>query len=196
VRGYELPFHRYRIAFSLEDPRAIAQTLIWGEANTLKYLGSNLSTSDVLLFQTPPDPERWPFISRSGNRYIPNPHRQYKTNEKLRLYLEIYNLRLTASRSNYEVTYSIHAAAKTSTRWEKIGRGVKRLLQIDTSPDPVISQTLQRAGANHDDFEELAIDIDALRPGDYVLNVTVTDQTSGHIARSSAVFTKLSARPE
>ncbi len=196
VRDYELPFHRYTVAFCVEDDRPLAQTLLWAEANTVKFLSSKLTLSDVLLWRAPRDAQEWPTIVRSGTSYVPNPRREYRTAEKLGLYMEIYNLSVSRLRSEFEITYSIYAAEHPSSPWVRIGRGIKRLLQMDTSSNPVISQTFQRTGTQHQVAEDLAIDIDSLAPGEYVLTVRVKDRESGDVAVESKPFTKLSERSD
>jgi GWxTD domain-containing protein len=193
---FELPFHIYTVAFSLEDDKALAQALLWAETNTVRFLSDDLTLSDVLLWHKPSDPELWPLIVRPGGSYIPNPRREYAHDQKLRLFFEIYNLSLPGQRSDYEIAYSIFAAERPASPWIKIGRGIKWLLQMDTAPSPVISQTFQRTGSQHQAAEELAIDIELLEPGDYVLTVEVNDKTSGDGAASSKPFTKLSAPSE
>ncbi|MEJ2721956.1 MAG: GWxTD domain-containing protein, partial [bacterium] len=112
VRRFELPFHRYTVAFCFEDDRPTAQTLLWAEANTLRFLSSKLTLSDVMFWRIPRDGGVWPVIVRSGTPYVPNPRREYRSGEKLRLYLEVYNLNLSGLRSEYDITYSIYAAER------------------------------------------------------------------------------------
>ena len=107
-------------------------------------------------------------------------------------YVEIYNMGLL----EYDVTYSIYTVSDASRRWEKIGRGIKWLLRLNTDPDPALSQTLTRTGTSHTAQQRLAIDIGDLDPGNYMLSITVFDKTTGDRAMSSKAFTKLSFKSE
>ncbi|UCH85501.1 MAG: GWxTD domain-containing protein [Candidatus Latescibacterota bacterium] len=196
VRSFDLPFHSYTVAFCLEDNEANTQALFWSETNTVKYLSSDLTLSDILLWHTPPDTDTWPIIARPDGYFVPNPSRKYRHGEDLRLYLEVYNLGLSARRSSYEITYSVFEARRPANPWVRIGRGIKWLLQMDTSPNPVMSQTFARTSDGYEASEQLAIDIESLKPGEYVLSVEVNDQTSGDVASVSKSFTKISDRQD
>jgi hypothetical protein len=190
VQRFDLPFARQRLAFCVEDELALTQSVVQGEASTVRFLGDSLITSDLLLHRGQGDGISSAVIARSGRRFLPNPGGTYLSGEKLRVYFEIYNLGVKNARSDYEVTYSIYEVADAAGRWTRIKRGLKQMMGFRKPPDPIISQTLRGSSTRHSADEDIAIDIAALRDGPYVLEVTVTDTTSGESIADTRKFTK------
>jgi GWxTD domain-containing protein len=192
VKDYDLPFDYHRVAFSLVDDTERGQALVQAETNTLSYLSDSLALSDILLYRGAQDTGDFPALVRRGDKqFLANPGGAYAQAEKLRLYVEIYNLRVPGPGAEYEVTYSIYdPAADSPTGWARLKKGVKSMMGFRSESEPVISQTLERKSFQHRSSEDLAIDIGTLRAGDYVLNVAVRDRISGEIAQRSTAFTK------
>ncbi|MFQ5511695.1 MAG: tetratricopeptide repeat protein [Candidatus Krumholzibacteriia bacterium] len=193
VKNYDVPFDRHRVAFSVTDDTRRGQFLAQSETNTLTYLSDSLALSDILLYRNPAreDSGGYPAtILRGEQRFHPNPGGAYTRPENLRLYVEIYNLLLPPGGAQYEVSYSIFdAAAHSPQGWSRIKRGLKSMMGFRPESDPVISQTLERRSFRHEASENLAIDIDALRAGEYVLTITVRDRHSGEAVERSTSFT-------
>lgn len=195
VNYYDMPFDYHRVAFCLEDQLASIQTRLRNETSTVEYLSDSLMLSDVLLCEAPPE-YRWQqgIIRRAGREYYPNVSREYAAGDKLQMYFEVYNLAARDRRSRYQITYSIHRAPDPpGGTLTKIGRGLKRVAGILTTPEPVISQTIDRSAAGHEAWESLAIDIEALGPDNYVLTVAVRDMLTDEETVRSARFTCVEA---
>jgi GWxTD domain-containing protein len=194
IRSFELPFDDYLVAFCFEDELGLTQSIHWSETNTVKYLPDELTVSDIL-FELPHSLRQdAATFSRSGLALTPNPSRAYPPGRTVDTYVEIYNLGLSGLVSDYEVTYSIHPVKDAASRWEAIGRGLKWLVRMSSDPDPALSQTLSRTGTTYTARERLAINIDELAPGNYMLSIAVHDKTTGERAVASKVFTKLDWR--
>lgn len=189
-KRYTLPFDSYCVSFCFEDERALTQSLVSAQTSTLRYLGGSLALSDILLHTTF-TPATNPVIHRRHKSFSVNRRRAYTPSEKLHLYIELYNLSLSDGRCDYEVTYSIYEADTTSSRRQRIGRAINRLFPIGTPSHAIISQSFQRTGTSDVASEELAIDIHALEPGDYVLAVSAMDRIFGEWVRVSRSFVKL-----
>lgn len=196
VRVFDLPFALHHVAFCLEDGRARTQTILTGEKDTAPYLSDSLTLSDVLLYQSPSrDLDDTALIHRGGKSFQPNPGGDYAPPQKLRVYVEIYNLEVTGSESRYEITYSIFDAEEQLEGWSRIRRGLKNMMGFRSPPDPVISHVLSRSGTRHEAAEDLAIDIGALLPGDYLLQISVHDRSSEQFTERTKRFTKENVRP-
>lgn len=189
VRRFEAPFDSFHVAFSMQDDLSSTRALLMGSGNTTRFLGENVVLSDILFHRPPPNPNA-ELIVRGGESLFPNPGAVYYENEKLRLYVEVYNLGLAQSRTDYEITYSIFDASASPGTLAKIARGLKTMAGFGTTPDPVISQTMQRRSARHEAYENLAVDISALRSGDYVLQIIVRDRVSGEASEQKRIFSK------
>jgi GWxTD domain-containing protein len=187
VRRFNLGFDSLRVASCLEDDRSRTQALMNGRTNTLKYLTDAVVMSDILLYRPASPGATTHGIERPGGWFVPNPGGAYGDVEKLRLYVEIYNLGMVESRSDYEIRYSIFAADDRAKGWAGT---LKRLMGFAVEADPVITQTFQRRGDDDVGEENLVIDIEALSPGDYMLQVSVTDRASGGSATQSRPFSK------
>ena len=189
VRGVSLPFDSYRVVFCLEDERRLTRSIGWADANTLRFFDSSLALSDVLLCSTPR--VGGAATRREDKTLYVNPTGRYSPSEKLRVYVEVYNLGLRDARSNYEIAYTIRPADSTAGLWTSIQRGVEKALFMDRAPAPVISQTFQRTGTTDVAREEIAVGIDSLGPGGYVVTISVVDGVSGETAGVSKRFVKL-----
>ena len=189
VEGLSLPFDSYRVAFCLEDQRRLARSIGWADANTSRFLDDSLVLSDVLLCSTPR--ARGAATRRLDKTLYVNPTGRYSPSEKLRVYVEVYNLGLRDARSAYEVAYSIRPADSTTSLWTSIQRAVGKALFMDRSPAPVISQSFQRTGEADTAREEIAVGIDSLAPGSYAVTISVVDAVSGETASISKRFFKL-----
>jgi hypothetical protein len=57
--------------------------------------------------------------------------------------------------------------------------------------DPEVTQTFERAGPSHDEWERIAIDVGSLKEGSYRLVVTVTDLHTGKRTETGKNFVKV-----
>ncbi len=195
IRRYELPPAAYRVAFSVQDGRSLNRSLGWSRVDATRFLGRGLILSDVLLCRRR-DSASVPAIHRFASDLLPNPGHGYGESEDLRIYVEAYNLALSDGRCDYELTYSVFPERQAPGRGAQMVRGLRNLLHVSAPPDAVISQSFQRVGERDSVGEEVAIDINALSPGAYVVSVSVTDKISGAKTEATAHFFKLETRPD
>jgi hypothetical protein len=205
VHRLTVPCDRYHLAMTIEEPGARARGVYRRDADATRFVADNLAMSDVLLFRddgalsspagvSPSDA----VISRGGATMRPNVARRYAGGERVRAYVEIYNLAL-ATRANiresaYDLRFAIFPADDDDeTAWVDWGRRAAEWAGFGDD-DAAISQTFRRAGRAHDDHESMAIDIDVLDPGCYELVIEVADRLSGARAIVHARFWKESSR--
>jgi hypothetical protein len=189
VGGLSLPFDSYRVAFCLEDERGVTRSTMWAEVVTSRFLEDSLAVSDILLCSAPRAGAA--VLRRLDRNLYVNPTGRYSPAEKLELYLEVYNLGLRGSRSEYEIAYTIRPAARQNALWTLVLRALGKALFLDRAPTPVISQSFRRTGQGENAPEEIAVGIESLDPGEYELSVSVTDGVSGRTAGASKRFVKL-----
>jgi GWxTD domain-containing protein len=189
VRRYTLGYDSLLVASCLEDDLSRTQTLLDGQTNTRRYLNTSLVTSDILLYR-PSSNASANAIVRGNRAFLPHPSGKYGKGEKLGVYLEVYNLARFDSRTDYEIRYSIFAARAERPGWHRVARTLRGLMGFDEREEPVIAHTLHRQGTEHVAEENLTIAIDELEPGDYILQISVTDRASGDVATQYGKFSK------
>jgi len=192
VTRYELPFADLHFAVCLEDNLGLTRTQLSAASSTLRFLGSKLGLSDILLYDRTVDTSQ-DIVHRGQRDFAPRLGARYEPGEKLSLYIEIYNLGVKGDRCEYDVTYSIYPTRDDSGVLARLAGALKRVAGFVTSPEPVISQTLMRTGVHHDEYEDLSIDIDSLEPGRYALEVNVRDKIQKEESQIVRIFTKLAA---
>ncbi len=195
VRRVQVPCDRYHFAVAFEDPYRLARAVGRRDADARRFVGDELALSDVLLYRAEAPRAGEPAIERGGGRMRPNVERACVQGERLRAYVEIYNLRLTtqggARASSYDLRYAIfRAPAVDDPAWVDWGRRAIEWAGFGDDEDAAISQTFRREGRSHDDRESIAIDVDALDEGRYELVVEVSDRRSGQHALVHAPFWK------
>ena len=196
IRRFELPFNEHHFAVCVEDDLELTRTHMTAFSSTLRFLGSGLSMSDVMFYYEPDDVSAGNLVTRNGRDFAPKLNGRYYKDEKLRLYVELYNLGVAAGQSRYDITYSIFPDKRNQGTVAKLAGALRRMAGFINTPEPVVSQTLVRTGAAHDGYEDLAIDITSLSPGRYLLEITVKDNVEDDEATITRPFRKLSsARP-
>lgn len=199
VRQLYVPSDRYHLALAFEDAAAVTRAVGRRDADAARFAGDRLGLSDVLLFCGERSQEGDIAIERNGVRMRPNVERLVAHGERLRAYVEVYNLALAsrdgARASSYDLRYAIFPArTEADPAWVDWGRRAAEWAGFRDDEDAVISQTFQREGRAHDDRESIAIDVDVLDDGRYELLIEVTDRESGQRAAVHAPFWKESGR--
>lgn len=201
VRRLSVACDRYHVAITVEDPDARMHSVCRRDADATRFVGDDLVMSDVLLFHDNDLPASTradsghAAIRRGGTSMRPNVARRYANGERLRAYVEIYNLSLVTRTGVRESTYDLRFALfpaddDLGPAWVDWGRRAVEWTGFGNDDDAVISQTFRRTGRTHDDRESMAIDVDALDAGRYELVVEVTDRVSGDRAVVHAPFWK------
>jgi GWxTD domain-containing protein len=198
VHRLRVPSDRYHLAMAFEDEMGRVRAVGRRDTDALRFAGDRLGLSDVLLFRDPSTRDEEAAIERGGTRMHPNVEREYAQGERLRAYVEIYNLALathgTERLSSYDLRFAIFPArAEIDPAWVDWGRRAIEWTGFGEDEDAVISQTFQREGRAHDDRESIAIDVDVLDDGRYELLVEVRDRRSGQRAVVHAPFWKEAA---
>jgi GWxTD domain-containing protein len=198
VRRLRVPCDRYHVAVALEDEHTRARALGRKDADALRLLGDGLALSDVVLYRdVGASADRLAVIERGGARMRPRVGRRYAEGERVRAYVEVYNLALTTRAgvraSSYDLRYSIYPArGESDDSWVDWARRAVEWAGF-REDEAVISQTFRREGRSHDDRESIAIDVDRLADGRYELVVEVEDRVLGRRAAAHAPFWKESA---
>jgi GWxTD domain-containing protein len=196
VRRLRLPCDRYHLAIALETPDALARSVCRRDADASRFVGDGLVMSDVLLFRDDAGAaETAGTIERGGATMHPHVARRYANGERLRAYVEIYNLSLaTRARtreSSYDLRFAIFPAdQEDGLGWVDWGRRAAEWAGFGDDDDAVISQTFRRTGRAHHDSESMAINVDVLDPGCYELLVEAKDRRSGERAVVRTPFWK------
>jgi GWxTD domain-containing protein len=190
VKEIQLPFDVYQISCALFDPDVSVRGIFTSTVSTIRYLSDTLTASDILLFCSSPSPARQLSLERGGLKFVPLVEQVIGPGEKLNIYLELYNLIQHRSFSEYEVSYFIFDYPEESqpSLWTWFTRGVTWLLGVETNQDPYVVQTATRKSPERPAQEVMTINIDALRPGRYLLRVSVLDNYSGARTEAATVF--------
>lgn len=199
VRQLRVPSDRYHLAVAFEDATAVTRATGRRDADAARFASDRLGLSDVLLFRGEHSQADDIAIERNGARMRPNIERLVAHGERLRAYVEVYNLALAsregARASSYDLRYAIFPArTETDPAWVDWGRRAAEWAGFGDDEDAMISQTFRREGRAHDDRESIAIDVDVLDDGRYQLLIEVTDRESGQRAAVHAPFWKESGR--
>jgi GWxTD domain-containing protein len=191
ARDVSLPFDSYHVACAFEDEYGTARSLFKGNGDSYRFTEGGLSVSDILLQH---DPLRGAgSFTRGERRFSPNPGHVYSDGQRLVIYFEIYDLRMVARRTEYEVTFHIYESPDPEgkpSRWRELGRRITGIVGIGRDRNPAISQTIRRQGYGFSSAEDMIINIDALDDGRYELVVSVSDRISGERTHSASVFFK------
>jgi GWxTD domain-containing protein len=189
-RSVSLPFDSYHVACAFEDQFGTARALFKDTGDSFRFVKAELAVSDIL-FLSPPE-NRVLSFSRNGKALYPNPGRDYKNEQRLAVYFEVYGLGLTQRRTDYDVTFHIYEAReKLPSPWARFGRRLVDLAGFGDDRDPAVSQTIRRRGISHTAAEEMLINVDALDPGRYELAISIVDRISDETTHISAEFSKI-----
>jgi hypothetical protein len=105
-----------------------------------------------------------------GIRVIPYPFEYIKKSEQLFCYFEIYNIKTSGIRSQYEV------ALEVTKRGKKEGILRKKSRNISSSSPHSITLHHTRTVEQNDSEELIGLDFSNLKKGYYTLTIRVTDQ--------------------
>lgn len=192
VREVQLPFDVYQVSCALFDPEAAVRGIYTSSISTIRYLSDSLTASDILLFCSSPASAGRPALERGGRRLVPLVDRVIDRGERLNIYLELYNLIQHQSFSEYQVSYFIFDYPEESRPglWTWFTKGITWLLGVETAQDPYVVQTATRKISGRPAQEVMSINIDALEPGRYLLQVSVLDSYSGAGTETATVFVR------
>lgn len=191
-RECRLPFDRFRISLAFSDSKDKTRSIFRDVVVASRFLGDSLCVSDLLLCREDSLYPSVPKLERDGTEFIPNPGHMYTEGEKLNIYLEVYNLIPFQSKYEYEVSYMIYQRPDTTEAdgWVFLSKSLKWFAGIEEKQPPFIIQTATRQSFALPAKEIMAVNIDSLREGDYLLRVSVFDKYSGEIAEISTTFAK------
>jgi hypothetical protein len=203
VRRLEIPFERFYVACALEDGEALARASARSDADAARFAGDRLVMSDVLLFDEA-DGGNAPAgggtaggvadaVERGGLRMRPRVGHRYGPGDRVHAYTEVYNLSTTGGECAYAIRFAIYPSSTGETSTWDVWRGWLSDL-FGEDGEPAVSQRFERSGNAHRVAEHIAIDIDALEPGEYELVVEVTDRATGAQAVSHTPLRKWAPR--
>ncbi len=139
-----------------------------------KFSQSKLEMSDIQFYLMPEkEVERrlFPTVSINGLDLIPYPSIAIDRSRPLYCYFEIYNLQSSGIEHSYEITYKVASDKASRTIFQKISRMFK-------SPKDVSISLKHAQPVDEDTARELiALDLGQLSPGNYTLEITVSDAT-------------------
>jgi hypothetical protein len=195
VRRVRVPCDRYHVALAFEDSLVRVRAVGRRDADARRFADDALTLSDVLLFRDETPAGDDVVVERAGLRMRPNVERSYGRGDRVRAYVEVYNLPLAAAErgraSSYELRFAIFPARKDEPDgWMDWGRRAADWVGGSDESEAIISQTFQREGRSHEEHESIVIDIDVLDNGRYDLVIDVLDKRSGQRATARAPFWK------
>jgi len=183
----------YRYALRVDDLQGEGVGVRKGTLRVPRYSATGLALSDLVLSAGIIESGRVNRFQRYGRTILPLPPRRFRHDQPLYMYFETYNLqRDDADQLAFRVDYTVRADRLDRSAVERFFGGLKGLVGIREEPTAVtlsFERTIPHPGRGVWP-EHLSFDTSALPPGDYTLEVEVTDHAFyDRKVRGSARFT-------
>ncbi|MCI0495773.1 GWxTD domain-containing protein, partial [candidate division KSB1 bacterium] len=147
------------------------------EKRVADYSSSRLGLSDIELATKIEPTTKDTKFKKNGLLVIPNPTRLFSTKTPINVYFEIYQLSQDATgKTSFAIDYTL-------TLLESGKKGILGLFRSGGKSS--ISTQIDREGDNEFSVEYLAIDASQVRPGEYNLEIIVTDRLTGTFAKKA-----------
>jgi hypothetical protein len=168
----------YHYALQIDDLQGNGIGVERGELRVRRFSSTGLELSDPVLSAGILESDNVPRFQRYGRTIVPLPTRRFLRNQPLVLYYEVYNLHLDARRiASFRVDYTIRAERLDRNAVERFFGALRGLVGVRAVPGAV-TMSFEREAAHPSRRvwpEHLSFDTAALPPGDYSLDVVVTD---------------------
>ena len=119
------------------------------------------------------------------NGILPRPNLEF-TENKIRVFLEVYNLTLAGGSSNFKVITSISTQKKKKKGFAKLAESFINIFRGKIESE--ISNSYTYHGDSINDIIVLNVDIASLKPGKYDLNIELTDLTGKTNTKTNRSF--------
>ncbi|MFC1553088.1 tetratricopeptide repeat protein [candidate division KSB1 bacterium] len=167
---------KYNFAFEIQDQLSENEGTFRDELTVPEYSSENLEISDFVLAL---DIERLNFDVNSAKENLgvtPNPTRTFRLDQPLFIYYEIYNLFLNAEpgNSDFSIEYNIRYMQEDRPWLVDFVRN----LVLNSEQDFGVTTSVSNRGRNKDEFQFIRIDHNIEKPGQYLLQIKVTDNIS------------------
>jgi tetratricopeptide (TPR) repeat protein len=183
----------YHFALQVDDLQGDGVGVMKGRLRVRRFPPTGFSLSDLVLSAEVIEGGRAPRFERYGRTIVPLPSKRFLHDQPLVLYYEVYNLQADKRRfASFRIDYTIRAQRLDRNAVRRFFGALTGLVGSREGPDAV-TLSYEREGpfpARGVWPEYLSFDATALPPGEYTLEVMVTDHAfHDRQARQTATFT-------
>ena len=176
-----LPPATYRIAVTVEEKGSGRFAAARREVEC-DDLDGGIAMSDLELARTIGAAREESSFNRGPLEVVPRPSGRYRAGQPVPVYFEVYHIGSDNRGARaYTVEYSVRAKPGPRSTWSKLlFRGNDERVQVRSS--------FETAATGPDDVVHMSAITKNLDPGDYVLEVAVTDHASSHRVTRTTTF--------
>ncbi|HKW14200.1 MAG TPA: GWxTD domain-containing protein [Candidatus Krumholzibacteria bacterium] len=176
-----LPPATYRVAVTVEEKGSGRFAAVRREVEC-DDLDGGIAMSDLELARTIGSAREESAFNRGPLEVVPRPSCRYRAGQPVPLYFEVYHIGVDdRGARGYTVEYSVRSKPGPQSMWSKLTfRGNESRVQVRSSFESVAS--------GPEDAVHMSAITKNLDPGDYVLEVAVTDHASSRRATRSTTF--------
>ena len=180
-----LPPGDYFLAVKITEGDTGRTSLYQENLRVADYEGDDLQVSDIeLARQIAPATQLDRFV-KGKLRALPAPSRAFGSDQSVFVYFEVYNLKLDAQgKTRYRVDYTVRGQKGVG---DLVLSGLGRLIGRSQKENE-ITVSYESAGEATQEVVHTALDLKTEKKGDYTLQVTITDLTSGAKAARETTF--------
>jgi hypothetical protein len=182
----------YHFALQIEDLEGDGVGIVRGDLQVRRFPPGTLELSDLVLSSAVVEDRSYPRFQRYGRTIFPLPSRRFLRTQPLVLYYEVYNLQPDERGfDSFRIDYTIRADHLDRGAVRRFFGALAGLVRVQEERNAV-TFSFEREDSQAEGGirpEHLAFDTAALPPGEYTLEVVVTDHRSGdRQARHRAIF--------
>jgi len=183
----------YHFALQVDDLRGDGVGVIKGDLHVRRFAPTALALSDPVLSTGVIEGGRVPRFQRYGRVIVPLPSRRFLRDQPIVLYYEVYNLQPDERRfDTFRVDYTLRAERLDRNAVRRFFGALGGLVGV-REEEHAVTLSFERQGPHPDRGiwpEYVSFDTAALPPGEYALDVVVTDHAfHDRQARETATFT-------
>ena len=168
----------YRFALQVDDLEGGGIGVLRGDLRVRRFAPTGLEVSDPVLSAEVIETRAVPRFERYGRTIVPLPTGRFLRSQPLFLYYEVYNLQRGEGRqASFRVDYTIRAERLDRSAVERFFGTLRGLAGVRAEPDAV-TLSFEREGPLPSRAvwpEHLSFDTAALPPGEYALEIVITD---------------------